>query len=133
MTHAFFKLNGPFTISDIAQWVSADCHSPLTISSAASLNNATPQDIACFHNTKYKEDLKNTKAGAVLIVKDFINEVPQNTIPIIVDSPYRAFGLVLSKLYKNKTELSDQRHLSYIHPSVTLGDNCIIGPYCVIN
>ena len=49
------------------------------------INSADFNDLTFFSNKKYLKDLKNNKAKACLIQNQFVNYLPKNCTPIIVD------------------------------------------------
>ena len=97
-----------------------------------SLVMAGESDISFFsdHNDKYKKELSETKALAVLINKKHIDLLPKHIIPIIDDNPYLKMA-ELSKIFSYKIDNSENRIYSKgqncsIHPSVNIGKNVTI-------
>ncbi|MDC2992520.1 UDP-3-O-(3-hydroxymyristoyl)glucosamine N-acyltransferase [Pelagibacteraceae bacterium] len=68
-----------------------------------SLKEASQNHITFFNNTKYVNDLKITKAKACLIKNEFVEDLSNNCIPIIVEDPYKVFAL-LSQLFNTEND-----------------------------
>ena len=80
-----------------------------------SLENATKKDLTFFTNIALTDKLKNTKALACLIEKNHIEFLPENTFPIIVNNPYKAFALISNLFnFENKSNgiISNQSSIS---------------------
>ena len=121
-----------------------------------SLENATKKDLTFFTNISLIDKLKNTKALACLIDKKYIEFLPDNTFPIIVNNPYKAFALISNLFnFENKSNgiISNQSSISkksiiesnvqidsfvqinknsHIHKNVIIESNCSIGPNVTI-
>ena len=67
----FYKNVGPFTLSDIALKFNLDFSGDpnFKIEDIATLDAALPNEISFFHKNKYRNQLNNTKAGAVVLKK----------------------------------------------------------------
>ncbi len=113
----FFEAH-PKSVAEIAALLSLDAPSgkegALIIGGVAALDRATASDIAFLENTQYKEALRTTQAGAVLVAKPFADLVPAGTIPLIVPHPHAAFATVLEALFP-----------SAAHPGLFFGQNGI--------
>ncbi len=116
------------------------------ISQVASLEQATEGEIAFLANPKYRSQLANTRASAVIVppVAEGATSVPR----IIADNPYLYFAhlaqwlnpprvgqpgvhtsaVVLSEIPAN----ASVGPLAYVGPNCSIGDNVVIGPGCVI-
>lgn len=86
-------------------------------SSIKTLSNASNVDLSFFTNIRYLKELKEVKAKACLIQKEFVDYLPDNCMPIIVNDPYLALAL-LSKIFDEGNSIKS---------------NGIISKYCVIN
>ena len=107
----------------------------IDITGLHTLMEATPSEISFFNDKKYIKQLSSTKAGAVLISKEYANLLPNSTVALITDESYLKLALV-SKFFAYKIETKGG------HPSmgsgcdidkrvrfgkgVTLGENVII-------
>jgi UDP-3-O-[3-hydroxymyristoyl] glucosamine N-acyltransferase len=96
----------------------------------ASLEKATPGDIAFFSNPRLKAQLAATRAAAVIVSRDAegLTELPR----IVCDSPYLYFARV-SQLFNPLTTQAPGIHASaVIGENVKLGPGVSIGAGCVI-
>jgi len=124
------------TLKEISQFLQIDCQINKEISGLNSLNDANENELTFLENTKYINDLKNTKAGAILITKEYSKQVPQNCVALICDEPYLALAK-LSKLFApklieivgNEPTIGEN---TQIMTNVYLGKNSIIGNSCTI-
>ena len=55
--------------------------------------------LSFFHNRTYKAALEATRAGAVLITAAQADAVPKATLALVVDHPYRGFGMLAALFY----------------------------------
>ncbi len=116
------------------------------------LKNATENDISFLTNSKYIEDLKNTKAYAVFVDEKTAEKVPEGILPLIHENPHLAYTICLNALYsvplfKKSGGISRKAHVAwsakigknveiqdgaYIDKNVVIGDNCKICANAVI-
>lgn len=116
--------------------------------SFAPLKEATSSHISFFSDKKLLEDLKTTKAGAVIVAPEFQSFVPVGSQVILSENPYLSMAYA-SKLFAHKpfetsmpATISQEAHLaqnvvigsgsiveegSYIMPNVTIGAHVRIG------
>jgi len=81
------------------------------------LNEASSSQISFFNDKKYIKELSATKAGAVLIDKEYASLLPKTTIALITDEAYLKLALA-SKLFAYKIVTKGS------HPS--MGEGCDI-------
>ena len=107
----------------------------IEIDRVSTLKDANQSSISFFHSEKYLNDLKNTKAKAVIISKRYLSFLPSDTIPLITDEPYLKFAL-LTALFAPKisNELSPliKDNTTSIDKSVKYGKNVKIGSNSLI-
>ena len=128
--------------SKISNLRNVDSLNDVFISNVSTLKDSSSVDISFYNNVKYKDDLKNTKAGFCFVKEEHADIVPENTIPIIVDNPYLAFTLILREMYlcdeKNDFFLNNvnknnfiSRH-SVVDSSVNFEGKHYVGNFSVI-
>lgn len=118
------------------------------VGSVATLQGAAANQISFLANTKYKKYLASTQAGAVIVNKQMLADVPNNAI--VVDDPYVAYAKVASLLNPDKEYQAGIHATAYVspesqvHPSVSIGaqavieagvelaENVRIGPGCIL-
>ncbi len=131
----------------------------IEIDGIGTLDSASSNQLSFFHSTKYLNALKNTKAGAVLLEKEYIEYLPKGSIALITDEPYLKLALA-SSLFAHKLSNSSTPPIlgkdvdidesvkfgkdvrvgdnslimanCYIGDGVSIGKNCIIHPNVTI-
>ena len=93
---SFFPRAEPLSVADIAALARIDLPhgacGTATISGAAPLETAGPDDLVYMDNAKYAEVLGSTRAGACLVSKRFAGRVPAGTVALVTPQPYEAFA-----------------------------------------
>ena len=122
-----------FTLAKLSEYTSTTVAGDPTceINCVDNLLNATSGAITFFSNPKLKQQLKKTRASAVILDEKFVDLCSTNVL--ISSNPYLVFAkiaILLNPLPK---------HTAGIHPTAVisdeskLGKNCYIGPYTVID
>jgi UDP-3-O-[3-hydroxymyristoyl] glucosamine N-acyltransferase len=124
------------TLQEIAQSINIECDNKKEISGLSTLLDSTQTEVTFLENKKYLNDLKNTKAAAVLINQEFANEVPEGTIALVCDEPYLNLAK-LSKLFAPEViELEGEKPViggfTKVMPNVYIGKGSSIGSDCTI-
>lgn len=88
------------------------------ITGVGTLQNATDTDISFLANPKYRQYLKSTSAGCVIVSPADLAEV--NTNALVIEDTYVAYAKVASLLYP------EEQPDTGVHPSAVIGDNCSI-------
>ena len=114
-------------IRELAERLGAETINPLpddgVINSLAALSDAGPQDLSFFHDRRYLDDLKATRAGAVLVARDFNEDVSH--VPLLkVDSPSLAFDAAGRALFGSPAVDAAQG----IHPTAVVADDLQLDP-----
>lgn len=95
------------------------------------LSSATSEDVSWAFIPAVREDLKNTKAGAVIIPEKFVDFVPNGCIALISKDPHRSYGLVAQAFYPTVIE-SGISEWATVDPSAQLGEGCLVEAGAVI-
>ena len=99
----FFDRAGPFPVSEVARLTGAElppgADSGRMIRDVRPLAAADPQDMSFLDNRRYLAQLKATRAGACLVKPALADRVPGDTAALRVETPYRAFAVVLALFY----------------------------------
>lgn len=124
------------TLQEIAKYVGIETNSNIEISALNSLKDATNTELSFLENSKYVNLLQDTKAAAVLVTKEFENDVPANCVALVCDEPYINLAKI-SKLFATKTleDITIEPKIgqnSTIMQNVYLGNNVQIGQNCTI-
>lgn len=102
------------------------------ISSVATLKHATEKDLSFFGNKKYKEDLKNTMAGAVIITEADVPSLPENTMALVTQNVMIGYAKALQVLCYPEEHLSHICQTAVVSETAKIGANCYIGDYVKI-
>jgi len=93
-----------YRLSDICKEIDIPFNGEDTdINGLHTLSEASSSQISFFNDRRYKHELPNTKAGAVLIEEQYASLLPTTTIALITDEPYLKLALA-SKLFAHKIE-----------------------------
>lgn len=103
----------------------------LEISSAASLEDAAPGQIAFFEHPKYLRALRATQASVVLVPQAFEEAI--SSVPLRVARPSTAFGVILDQLAPAPVAPPTGIHPSaVVHESAEIHPTAYIHPLAVI-
>ncbi len=124
------------SLNSIAKELSIDCNSEIIICGLNTLKDANSSQISFLENKRYLSDLKDTKAAAVFVIDELKDEVPNNTIALVVEQPYLSLAMA-SKLFAPKiVETSGDEPIigqnCTIMKNASIGFNTIIGENCTI-
>jgi UDP-3-O-[3-hydroxymyristoyl] glucosamine N-acyltransferase len=136
----FFVAPGPVALSTIADWANAEIvrgDPASTITGVAPVEDAFPGSLVFFDNTAYLDKLSETRAAACLVGRKHKDKVPEGVAVLVCAEPYRAWGMVLAKLYpaamvpKSATAQGVSDRAS-IDPSASLEDGVTVEAGAVI-
>ncbi|WP_198305806.1 UDP-3-O-(3-hydroxymyristoyl)glucosamine N-acyltransferase [Arcobacter vandammei] len=123
-------------LSEIADFVELKCNKDIEISGLNSLLDANSSELTFLENKKYVNDLKDTKAAAVLVNLENSKEVPENTIALICEEPYLYLAKISKLFAPNVVELDGEKPIvgggTKVMPNVYIGKNSKIGSDCTI-
>jgi UDP-3-O-[3-hydroxymyristoyl] glucosamine N-acyltransferase len=129
------------SLKEIAASIDVECSRDLKIENLLSLKDATPASLSFFHDSKYLSQLKETKAGAVILQEKYAKYLPKESIAIITDNPYRKMAEATkhfaykpsAKSYEASYDNScDIAQNIVFGKDVKIGNNCTIMPNCYI-
>jgi UDP-3-O-[3-hydroxymyristoyl] glucosamine N-acyltransferase len=106
--------------------------SQFMVKDAAPLARATKDEISFFSNIKYKEDLKNTSAGVIILEEENLPLAPENSIKILSSTPYLLYAKIVARLYPNEKFNHQIANSAIIDASAKIGENCYIGHGAII-
>jgi UDP-3-O-[3-hydroxymyristoyl] glucosamine N-acyltransferase len=104
----------------------------LTITGADELSLADANGLALAASKSYATDLRETKAGAVIVSAALRDLVPPATIAVITEKPHEAFVDLLERLYPQSTRSMvasrrDDLPDPILEENVEIGANVVIG------
>lgn len=123
-------------LNKIAETLNIKCDNDIEILGLNTLLDSNENQLTFLENKKYVNDLKKTKAAAVLVKEEFVSKVPKNTIALVCDEPYLSLAYI-SKLFAPKVVETNGEDCivgenTTIMPNVYLGKGSIIGSNCTI-
>ena len=123
-------------LSEIAEYLELSCDFDIEISGLNSLLDANSSELTFLENKKYINDLKNTKAAAVLVTLENSKELPNSTIALICEEPYLALAKISKLFAPNIIEIDGEKPIvgggTKVMPNVYIGKNSKIGSDCTI-
>ncbi len=131
-------MNLKFILEDLHIEVSLDKDVDLDINIVGlnTLQDAQADEISFLENKKYLSNLKNSKAAAIFVTEEFKNNVPKNSIALVVEEPY-IYLAKASKYFAPKIveDIGDEAKIGFnctIMPKASIGFNVVIGDNCII-
>ncbi len=128
----FFKRENPLTLEALAQHSGASLlrgAPDLRFEDVAPLDQAGPQQISFLDNIRYKDQLKATKAGAIVLAADFVDDAPDAAALLVSETPYKAYALAAQAFYPEETApLPSIAPRAVIDDTATIGEGCLIEP-----
>src|SRR5688572_5584818 len=121
------------TLAELARLVNAELRGDagIVIQSANSLKNAGPQEIAFVAGTRHLDELRATRAGAVVIAANVVPQFHGNAL--IVDNPSLAFAQVCTHLHPPTKPPIGVHATATVHPSARIASSASIGAMSVID
>ena len=124
------------TLQEIAEFIGLNNQDEIEITGLNTLLDSNENQLTFLENKKYINDLKNTKAAAVLVTSENANEVPVGTIALICDEPYLNLAKISKLFAPNVVEMDGEKPLigggTKVMPNVYIGKDSVIGSDCTI-
>ena len=124
------------TIEEIAEYIGLDYQNDKEIIGLNTLTDSNENELTFLENKKYINDLKNTKAAAVLVTSENTSEVPNGTIALVCSEPYLNLAKVSKLFAPNVVEMDGEKPLigggTKVMPNVYIGKDSVIGSDCTI-
>lgn len=102
------------------------------ITGFAKIEEAGPGDVSFIANPKYSHFIHTTKAGAVLVGKDFNPEGPVDATLVKVDDPYATLAELLRYVESLKPSPVGVEQPCFIAEGVELPENSYVGAFAYI-
>ena len=121
-----------YTLKQLAEKIGASVHGNenCLIDSIATLLNAKEGQIAFLSNVKYRQQLSDTKASAVIITEECLDECKTNAL--VMTNPYMGYAL-LAQLLDTTPKTAENIHPSaVVDASASIGNHVSIGANAVI-
>ena len=138
----FFQSAGPFSLEQLAQWaglslMDGDDGTQL-IDGIAPLETAEKGEMSFLDNQRYSEKLKQSEASVCIVKQDMANYAPPHMALLVSDNPYWHCAQLMRRFYPDYERIAthitvtDDSAQATIHPSVTIGEGCVIGTGAII-
>ncbi len=118
------------SLKEIAKFLDLKVSKDINISNLSTLKEAKQDSLSFFHDPKYLNDLKNTKAAAVILQEEYLKYLPKDTIALITNEPYKKMALATSLFaYTPSVETYEPKleENAKVANSVNCGKNVKIG------
>jgi len=103
----------------------------VNVGRVATLAHADSTSLSFFANTAYREQLRNSKAAAVIVRPDDVQDCPVNAL--LAADPYLAYARIADTMYPFP-ELSPGIHSSaVVSPSATIADSAQVSANAVVD
>ena len=123
-----------YTLEHIAEKIGATIvygdSNNISIHSIATLNAAQTGQIAFLANSKYRPQLIDTQASAVILNEDCLVDCKTNAL--VMTNPYVGYAIVAQLLNSTPVTAKNIHSRAVVDPSATLGRNVAIGANAVI-
>lgn len=124
------------TLNEIAKALEIQCDNEIEISGLNTLIDSDNSELTFLENKKYINDLKETKAAAVLVKEELASQVPEGTIALICEEPYLKLAYASKLFAPNVVETTGEECIvgenTIIMDNVYLGKDSSIGDNCTI-
>ncbi|MCB0496070.1 MAG: UDP-3-O-(3-hydroxymyristoyl)glucosamine N-acyltransferase [Cyclobacteriaceae bacterium] len=124
-----------FSVNQIAQLLNGivEGDGERKISGLGKIQEALSHQLAFLSNPKYEQFIYTTKAGAVMVRKDFAPENQIETTLIKVEDPYASFTVLLEEYHKAVTySKSGVEEPCFLGENSTVGDDVYRGAFSYI-
>lgn len=121
-----------YTLSELAKQVGGEAHGDTsrTFSAVGTLSGAQAHQISFLTNPKYKAQLAQTGAGAVIVHEKMLQDVPCSAL--VVDNPHAAFARI-AQLFDTSPPVADGiAKTAVVAPSANLGSNVALGHNVIV-
>ncbi|HAA99448.1 MAG TPA: UDP-3-O-(3-hydroxymyristoyl)glucosamine N-acyltransferase, partial [Alteromonas macleodii] len=121
-----------YSLEELAKHVSGEVQGDgnITISAVGTLSGAASHQISFLTNPKYKPQLKDTQAGAVILHKNLKDDSP---VPaLVVANPHAAFALIAQLFDTTPAVATGIAESAVIAPSARIGSDVSLGHNVII-
>jgi len=124
----------PYTTQSLATLLNGklEGNGSLIIEAPAKIEEAQRSNISFIANPKYEQFAKSTKAGALIVSRNFQKPAESASVFIRVDDPYDAFNKVLSLFLQQASRKTGIEQPSTVTNSAKLGRDIYIGAFSYV-
>jgi UDP-3-O-[3-hydroxymyristoyl] glucosamine N-acyltransferase len=132
----FFKVQGPFTVGEIATIAKAELADPglaeRVIKDVAPLETASVENLSFLDNKLYVDAFVRTQAGACIVAVEHKDRAPAGVALLFSQYPYRSYALAAQAFYPPAKAIASIHPSAIIDPSAQLGEGCVVEAGVVI-
>ena len=99
INNIFEKPDGPFSAMELSKASGTEVvgNKNTLIKNINTLTDAVYGEITFLDNPKYKKDLKNIKASALIISEKYVSSFPKLELLLVSKNPYLSYAKIVSK------------------------------------
>lgn len=128
----FFEHTGPLSLTELARSCGVEVDDPraagLLIETASPLAEAGEGAVSFFSDSRYRDQLKSTRAGAVFVPPRMADAVPEGAVALVTAHPQAAWARAAARLHPVRSFAQSQ----LVDPEARLEEGVVIGPGAVI-
>ncbi|WP_376090723.1 UDP-3-O-(3-hydroxymyristoyl)glucosamine N-acyltransferase [Roseomonas sp. CCTCC AB2023176] len=98
----------------------------------APLGSAGPREVSFLDGRRWLGALRETRAGAVVVAREFASEVPAGAIALVSGEPVLAFARLTALLHPPMRSSGLRHPTAVVADDAEIGEGCEIGPYAVV-
>ncbi|MFU8877066.1 MAG: UDP-3-O-(3-hydroxymyristoyl)glucosamine N-acyltransferase [Wenzhouxiangellaceae bacterium] len=132
MSGEFSPPSLPISLGQVAARLGLELHGDpeRTVDSVATLGSARPEQVSFLANPSYRDQLRATSAGAVIVPARVLGDCP--TAALVAEDPYLAWARLLDWLHPPRPVRPGIDRSSVVAESARIDAGCEIGPLCRI-
>jgi len=119
-------------IAEVEGDVQGDVGKDINIHAIAALKDADEHALSFLSNAQHQAELATTKAAAVLVASNLLNELQAPCPLIAVNDPYLAYAQLQQKFHPQGIASGNIHDSAIIADSASIADDVDIGAACVI-
>ena len=124
------------TLQEIVEFIGLNNQDEIEITGLNTLLDSNENQLTFLENKKYINDLKDTKAAAVLVTRENASEVPDGVVALVCDEPYLNLAKISKLFAPNVIEMDGEKPLigggTKVMPNVYIGKDSVVGSDCTI-
>ncbi|MDZ7736431.1 MAG: UDP-3-O-(3-hydroxymyristoyl)glucosamine N-acyltransferase [Gammaproteobacteria bacterium] len=120
------------SLGDIAEHIGAELHgdNDCLIRNISTLEDADSDSISFLSNHRYIKQLRSTRASAVILAKEHLDDCP--SYALVTDNPYLGYALAARMLYPQTRTDGGIHPAANVHESASVDTSAYICPNAVI-
>lgn len=139
----FFKNEGPFTLTELAQRIDAElsegADGSILVDDVRPLDEAGEGHLSFIDNPKYMDAFATSGATAIITAPKNVEKAPAGTALLVSHQPYRSYAMAAQAFYPSSVKprslfgaLPGESFTSTVHPTAKIDPTAIIEPGAVI-